>query len=81
MLHGIDTDNFAFRDKPDDYLLFLGRFTEGKGVLQAIEIAKRVGMRLMLAAAEDEYYREKVAPHVDGTADRLSRRSRLRRRR
>jgi len=66
VLHGIDTDNFVFRAKPDDYLLFLGRFTEGKGVLQAIEIAKRVGVRLILAAAEDEYYREKVAPHVDG---------------
>jgi glycosyltransferase involved in cell wall biosynthesis len=66
VLHGIDTANFVFRDKPDDYLLFLGRFTEGKGVLQAIEIAKRVGMKLILAAAEDDYYREKVAPHVDG---------------
>jgi glycosyltransferase involved in cell wall biosynthesis len=66
VLHGIDTDNFTFQDKPEDYLLFLGRFTEGKGVLQAIEIAKRVGMRLILAAAEGEYYREKIAPHVDG---------------
>jgi glycosyltransferase involved in cell wall biosynthesis len=66
VLHGIDTDNFVFRDKPEDYLLFLGRFTDGKGVLQAIEIAKRAGMRLILAAAEDEYYRERVAPHVDG---------------
>jgi glycosyltransferase involved in cell wall biosynthesis len=66
VLHGIDTDNFVFREKPDDYLLFLGRFTDGKGVLQSIELAKRVGMRLILAAAEDEYYREKVAPHVDG---------------
>jgi glycosyltransferase involved in cell wall biosynthesis len=66
VLHGIDTDGFTFEAKPDDYLLFLGRFTEGKGVLQAIEIAKRVGMRLILAAAEGEYYREKIAPHVDG---------------
>jgi glycosyltransferase involved in cell wall biosynthesis len=66
VLHGIDTDNFIFREKPDDYLLFLGRFTEGKGVLQAIEIAKRAGLRLILAAAEDDYYRERVAPHVDG---------------
>src|SRR5207302_8206782 len=38
-----------------------------KGVLQAIEIAKRVGMKLVLAAAEDDYYRDKIAPHVDGT--------------
>jgi glycosyltransferase involved in cell wall biosynthesis len=66
VLHGIDMDSFVFREKPDDYLLFLGRFTEGKGVLQAIEIAKRLRLRLILAAAEGEYYREKVAPHVDG---------------
>ena len=67
VLHGIDTDTFAFRATPDDYLLFLGRFTEGKGVLQAIEVAKRVGMKLILVAAEDAYYRDTVAPHVDGT--------------
>ena len=66
VLHGIDTASFVFREKPDDYLLFLGRFTEGKGVLQAIELAKRVDMRLILAAAEGDYYRERVAPHVDG---------------
>jgi glycosyltransferase involved in cell wall biosynthesis len=67
VLHGIDTDNFTFRETPEDYLLFLGRFTEGKGVLQAIDVARRAGMKLILAAAEDDYYREKVAPHVDGT--------------
>jgi glycosyltransferase involved in cell wall biosynthesis len=66
VLHGIDTDRFTFREVPDDYLLFLGRFSEGKGVLQAIEVAKRTGIRLILAAAEDGYYREKIAPHVDG---------------
>ena len=66
VLHGIDTDRFTFRETPDDYLLFLGRFTEGKGVLQAIEVARRAGMRLILAAAEEPYYREKIAPHVDG---------------
>ena len=66
VLHGIDTNVFAFRELPDDYLLFLGRFTEGKGVLKAIEVARRAGMRLVLAAAEEEYYREKVEPLVDG---------------
>ena len=66
VLHGIDTEAFAFRAEPDDYLLFLGRFTEGKGVLQAIEVAKRTGMRLILAAGEEAYYHEQVAPHVDG---------------
>ena len=66
VLHSIDTDRFVFRDTPDDYLLFLGRFTEGKGVLQAIEVAKRVGLKLQLVAADEAYYREHVAPLVDG---------------
>ena len=66
VLHGIDTARFTFREKPDDYLLFLGRFTEGKGPVQAIEIARRLGMRLILAAAEEPYYHEHVKPLVDG---------------
>jgi glycosyltransferase involved in cell wall biosynthesis len=67
VLHAVDTDALTFRDQPDDYLLFLGRFTEGKGVLQAIEVARRTGLRLVLAAAENDYYRDVVAPHVDGS--------------
>src|SRR5581483_11539621 len=31
------------------------------------EIARRAGMRLVMAAAENAYYREAVAPLVDGT--------------
>ena len=66
VLHSVETSRFTFRAQPDDYLLFLGRFTEGKGVLPAIEVARRVGMRLLLVAAEDAYYRDQVAAHVDG---------------
>jgi len=47
-------------------VLFLGRFTEGKGPLQAIEVARRLGLRLILAAADEPYYRDVIAPHVDG---------------
>jgi len=63
--HGIDTDRFLFNASPDDYLLFLGRFTPGKGPVQAIEVAKRTGMRLLLAAAEEQYYHDAVKPLVD----------------
>jgi glycosyltransferase involved in cell wall biosynthesis len=63
--HAVDTVAFAFRQHPEDYLVFIGRFTEGKGVLQAIEAAQRTDMRLILAAAENEYYRDVIAPRVD----------------
>jgi glycosyltransferase involved in cell wall biosynthesis len=65
--HAIDIDRFVFRETPDDYLLFLGRFTEGKGVAQAIEVARRVGMKLLLIAAANDYYRTHIAPLVDGS--------------
>jgi glycosyltransferase involved in cell wall biosynthesis len=64
--HAVDAGSFVFRAQPDDYLLFLGRFTREKGVLEAIEIARQAGMRLLLAAAENDYYRDSVAPLVDG---------------
>lgn len=70
VLHAIDTSACTFSQAPapapNEYLLFLGRFTEGKGVLQAIEVARRFGMTLLLVAAENEYYREHIAAHVDG---------------
>jgi glycosyltransferase involved in cell wall biosynthesis len=64
--HGLDTDAFPFSSTPGDYLLYLGRFTEGKGVLQAIDVARRTDRRLILAAPENDYYRTAVAAHVDG---------------
>ena len=67
ILHAIDVDRFTFREVPDDYVVFLGRFTEGKGVVQAIEVARRARVRLLLAAAENDYYRDVVSPLVDGT--------------
>jgi glycosyltransferase involved in cell wall biosynthesis len=65
--HAIDAVRYGWTVRPADYLVFLGRFTEGKGVLQAIEVARRTGVRLLLAARENEYYREVVARHVDGS--------------
>jgi len=64
--HGMDTSAFTFRAMPDDYLLFLGRFTQGKGVVQAIDAARQSGIRLILAAAANDYYNDVVAPLVDG---------------
>ena len=63
--HAVDIRTYVFREHPDDYLLFLGRYTEGKGVLEAIDVARRVDMRIILAAAENDYFRTAVAPLVD----------------
>jgi glycosyltransferase involved in cell wall biosynthesis len=64
--HGVDTVEFSFQERPEDYLLYLGRFVSGKGPLHAIATAKALGLRLVLAGPENAYFREHVRPLVDG---------------
>jgi len=64
--HAVDTTTLVSRGGPLDRLAFLGRFTEGKGVMEAIEIARRTGLQLVLAAAANDYFTDVVAPLVDG---------------
>jgi glycosyltransferase involved in cell wall biosynthesis len=66
--NGIDPNAFTFVDRPGDYLVFLGRFHPEKGTHLAIEIAKRAGLRLKIAAIPQdlEYFRTQVEPHIDG---------------
>ena len=64
--HGVDTAQFTFRERPEDYLLYLGRFVSGKGPLLAIETARNLGLRLVLAGPSNPYFREKIHPLVDG---------------
>ena len=66
--NGIDPSGFTFRATPGDYLVFLGRFHPEKGTHLAIDIAKRAGVRLKMAAIphDEAYFRECVEPHIDG---------------
>lgn len=64
--HGVETSRFTFQEKPGDYVCYLGRFTSGKGPLQAIEAARALGLRLVMAGPENKYFREHVKPRVDG---------------
>ena len=64
--HGIDVAAHTFRAEPDDYLCWLGRFQPGKGPLEAIDVAHSLGLRLLLAGPENDYFHEAVAARVDG---------------
>ena len=64
--HGLPPDPGAFREGAGDYLAFLGRISPEKRVDRAIEIARRAGMRLKVAAkvdaADAEYFRTTIEP-------------------
>jgi len=64
--HGVDVSDFTLREQPDDYVLYLGRFVSGKGPLHAVNAAKMLGLRLVLAGPENPYFREHIRPLVDG---------------
>ncbi|MDQ2663565.1 MAG: glycosyltransferase family 4 protein, partial [Candidatus Eremiobacteraeota bacterium] len=66
--NGIDPTEFTFNATPGDYLVFLGRFHPEKGTHLAIEVAKRAGVRLKIAAIpqDEAYFHEMVEPHIDG---------------
>lgn len=68
--NGIDPSQFTFSATAGDYLVFLGRFHPEKGTHLAIEIARRAGVRLKIAAIpqDEAYFKECVEPHVDGDA-------------
>ena len=64
--HGLPQDLFRFHPAPGDYLAFLGRASSEKRVDRAIEIAKRVGMPLKIAAkvdrADRRYFKREIEP-------------------
>src|SRR5205807_9624674 len=65
--HGIDTKAFSLHPEPGGYLLFFGRIHPDKGAAEAIEVAERAGMPLMIAGiVQDQgYFDEQVAPRID----------------
>ena len=72
--NGLDLS--AYSDVPHDsdgYLAFVGRIAEEKGPLAAIEVARRSGLPLRMAAKVDPldevYYEEEVKPHIGHGVD------------
>ena len=70
--HGIDTDAFALHPSPGEYLLFFGRIHPHKGTVEAIEVAERTGIPLILAGIvqDERYFEELVKPRLDGDSVR-----------
>ena len=65
--HGINLDQFTFKSKSKDYLIFFGRIHHDKGTEEAIKIALKVGMKLILAGIiqDKDYFKRKIEPFLD----------------
>ena len=68
--HGLPMDEIRATDQPGSYLAFLGRTSPEKGLDQAIEIARRSGLPLKIAAkvdpVDEEYFTNDIRPRMTG---------------
>lgn len=69
--NGILVDEFSFNEKKGSYLAWFGRITPKKGVVEAIRVARNVGMPLKIAAAIDPidqpFFDQFVKPEIDNS--------------
>ncbi len=68
--HGLRLESVPFGAQAGDYLAFVGRIAPEKGVVDAIELARRTGLRLRMAAKvydadEQHYFAGVVEPAVE----------------
>ncbi|MCS6804875.1 MAG: glycosyltransferase family 4 protein [Blastocatellia bacterium] len=64
--HGIPVHEYRLSEVPGEYLLFFGRIHHEKGTVEAIETARRFGMRLIIAGIiqDQAYFDQQVAPRL-----------------
>lgn len=67
--NGIEIEKFQQNYKPKDYFAFLGRMSPEKGPVQAIQVAKKAGVKLIMAAKVDlvdkDYFKKEIEPLID----------------
>lgn len=70
--NGVDTSLFAFSDSSDDYLLWLGRFRQKKGIGEAVELASGIQAKMIISGVMDNtkekiFFDENLRPRIDSS--------------
>ena len=67
--NGIDVLQYKFNPKPEDKFIWIARVAPEKGVLNALTVAKKTGVRLTLAGQvqdmQKQFFETKVKPHLN----------------
>lgn len=66
--NGVELEKFPFSGKAGDYFLFAGRIIKEKGAAEAVQAAKKAGVKLFIIGPRDEgdYWNKKIKPHLGG---------------
>lgn len=68
--NGIDVEKFKLFPQAKSYFAFLARISQEKGALEAILIAKKAGVNLIMAGkvdpVDEAYFKNEIEPLIDG---------------
>jgi glycosyltransferase involved in cell wall biosynthesis len=71
--NAVNLNEIGFNDKPEDFFIIVGRMTPGKGIAEAIRIAKRARLKLLIVGHvtshlpwSENYFLKEVKPQIDG---------------
>jgi glycosyltransferase involved in cell wall biosynthesis len=67
--HGLDPRHYQWTEKPEEYVCFIGRFSEIKGPHTAIDVAQRAGVPIRVAGEvhppDREFAEREVLPRLE----------------
>lgn len=71
--NGVEVDKIPFSAEKEDFFAVVGRMVPEKGVAEAIQVARKTGIRLKIFGSYDktndayyQYWLEKIKPFIDG---------------
>ena len=71
--NAVDLEEIPFNDRPEDFFMIVGRMTPGKGIAEAIHIAKKAKVKLLIVGHvtthlpwSEEYFLKEIKPYIDG---------------
>ena len=65
--HGIPLEKYIYNETPADYLCYVGRICPDKGVGLAVKIAKKMGIRLLIAGLiqDQQNFNNEIKPFLN----------------
>lgn len=68
--HGLHRNDYLYNETPQNYLVWLGRITDRKGIAEAITVAKTLDKKLIITGnvkdRDKDYFQKEINPHIDG---------------
>ena len=67
--HGVDINDFEYEQKPEDYLLMIGRYIPEKGFDDGMRAAIKLGKKIKIASSnnykETPFYKQNIVPFIN----------------